>query len=379
MAEYVYLMEGADAIKVGISDNPERRLSEVAGRLGAGARVVRTITCADRARAFELESGLHKVLAPYRLEGERFGVECFATRAKPFAEAMMDAVESAPPPTSGRITRAYFAGRMDHCRGFSIGYGDNAGGDDFFYMGPWRTYMGHNGWLPHNLDPDVSVCDLTRVGTPLPQRWDDAAQRRAVILASLCGLIFSDVVCVVGDLSEAHGTLFEIGFAVSLGIPVLDQDIRNSPTTWVPRSGDGRFDQGHEEGEPNPAWFARAFAQKTQHPVEGRTRWAMGHQASMPCHRAPGVVWVPWLDEFHRNRSDAFYVGRVTHVDADRLEIQTLTGGVVLFDTKPPEGTRVGSFVEVVSSRGELEVSAGQPDRIAAWSRIGNGEHLELS
>lgn len=112
MAEYVYLMEGADAIKVGISDNPERRLREVAGRLGVGARVVRTVTCVDRARAFELESGLHKVLAPYRLEGERFGVECFQRRCKDVVIAFFDAI---PAPdargTARRTLRAWWLRR----------------------------------------------------------------------------------------------------------------------------------------------------------------------------------------------------------------------------------------------------------------------------
>lgn len=90
MAEYVYLMEGADAIKVGVSNAPERRLAEVADRLGEGARVVRVVECGTRERAFELESGLHKVLAPYRLAGERFGVECYTQAAREKALKIMD-------------------------------------------------------------------------------------------------------------------------------------------------------------------------------------------------------------------------------------------------------------------------------------------------
>lgn len=92
MAEYVYLMAGEDAIKVGVSNDPERRLGEVSDRLGPGARVVETYRCTTRERAFRVESGLHKLLDAYRIDA--LGRECYKVVALGMVQDFLRALDA---------------------------------------------------------------------------------------------------------------------------------------------------------------------------------------------------------------------------------------------------------------------------------------------
>lgn len=93
---FVYLMVGDDAIKVGKANDPDARLEQVKAGLGPGAHIHMVVRCRSERRAFDIEQGIHRILAPHRLAGEGFGRECYARSAIDIAVSIMSAIEDEP-------------------------------------------------------------------------------------------------------------------------------------------------------------------------------------------------------------------------------------------------------------------------------------------
>lgn len=74
MSSYVYLITNSKAVKIGIANDPEKRLSGLQTSHYEPLRICCTFRCADRASAAQLESLLHKRYASDRLRGEWFSL-----------------------------------------------------------------------------------------------------------------------------------------------------------------------------------------------------------------------------------------------------------------------------------------------------------------
>ena len=66
----VYFISDGDCIKIGKSDNVERRLKEFQTGNSKKLSVVRTIPCKSPKEAYDLEFFFHKMFKPFKQNGE---------------------------------------------------------------------------------------------------------------------------------------------------------------------------------------------------------------------------------------------------------------------------------------------------------------------
>lgn len=71
---YVYLITSGKAVKIGIADDPYKRLSNLQTAHHEYLRICCTFLCKDRKTAAKLEEILHARYAPKRLRGEWFNL-----------------------------------------------------------------------------------------------------------------------------------------------------------------------------------------------------------------------------------------------------------------------------------------------------------------
>lgn len=72
---YVISIDDLGLSKIGISDNPNKRLRQLSTGSPFRMRVALTISLPDREMALAVESAFHKEVGPRRLNGEWFEVE----------------------------------------------------------------------------------------------------------------------------------------------------------------------------------------------------------------------------------------------------------------------------------------------------------------
>jgi len=84
---FVYFIHDGSYLKVGKSDNPEKRLLQLQTGNPRVLTLLRSIKCASQKEGFALENSVHQKLKPYRCRGEWFEV------SKPEADTLWKSKE----------------------------------------------------------------------------------------------------------------------------------------------------------------------------------------------------------------------------------------------------------------------------------------------